>query len=211
MTTYEHAMLGITGTLAAGLDRRYQWRIVALAAVASVLPDWDSLSLLAGAEAFDRIHRTLGHNLPVCVLVGVVFGVLDHRFGLLPCAARLLGKLFPVRDLQLTRPEAENRNLGDLAVWITVAVLASLAHLGGDLVFSGHPVLPEWGIRLFWPLSDRFFAYPMVPWGDPGVTIVFVAAMFAMLRWRQHRQAIAAATLLLAGGYVAARGWIFVW
>jgi len=46
MTTYEHAMLGITGALAAGLHRRYGWQIVAMAGVTAVLPDWDGLSLL---------------------------------------------------------------------------------------------------------------------------------------------------------------------
>ena len=76
MTTYEHAMLGVTGTLAVGLHRKYGWEIVALAGFVAVLPDWDGLSLLFGAGTFDRVHRTLGHNLPACILLGVVVAAL---------------------------------------------------------------------------------------------------------------------------------------
>ena len=53
MTTYDHAMLGVCGVLATGCQRRYGWPLVATAAVAAVLPDWDGLSLLFGAAAFD--------------------------------------------------------------------------------------------------------------------------------------------------------------
>ena len=55
MTFYEHAMLGATLALVAGLQRRHGWRIVAMAAVAAVLPDWDGLTIVLGAA-----DRTLG-------------------------------------------------------------------------------------------------------------------------------------------------------
>jgi hypothetical protein len=50
MTFYEHAMIGIDGALAVGLNRCYGWRIVALAGFAAVLPDWDGLTLMLGAN-----------------------------------------------------------------------------------------------------------------------------------------------------------------
>ncbi len=209
MTTYEHAMLGVTGALAAGLDRRWGWPIVAMAAVVAVLPDWDSLSLLVGPAAFDRIHRTLGHNLPACVLLGAVAAAVDYRFRVVPRAANHLGRLLRLRELDPRIPAPNEFHLGELVVWVTVGVVAALSHLAADMVFSGHPVLPQWGIRLFWPFSDRFWAWPMVPWGDPGPTLLFIGGMFAMIRWHRYRQAIAALTLILVFSYIVARGSIF--
>lgn len=48
MTVYEHAMIGINGALAMGLQRRHGWQIIALAGFAAVLPDLDGLTLLLG-------------------------------------------------------------------------------------------------------------------------------------------------------------------
>ena len=46
MTTIEHAFLGANLVLATGLDKKYGWQAVALAAVCANLPDWDGLTLL---------------------------------------------------------------------------------------------------------------------------------------------------------------------
>jgi hypothetical protein len=63
MTFFEHGMVGINGALAAGLDRRYGWPIVAMAGVSAMLPDWDGLTILLGARVLhhlkaDRISGT---------------------------------------------------------------------------------------------------------------------------------------------------------
>ena len=86
-----------------------------------------------------------------------------------------------------------------------VGAVLSLSHLAADVVFSGHAIYSDWGLRLCWPLSDRAWAYPMVSWGDPGATLIFVAGMFAMLRWRRHVQAVSALTLAAVVGYVFLR------
>ena len=65
MTVFEHAMLGVTGTLAVGLHRRYGWKIVAAAGAVAVLPDWDGLSILFGAAAYGKVHRAWGRLLSV--------------------------------------------------------------------------------------------------------------------------------------------------
>ena len=48
-------MLGASLALAARLQSRHGWRIVAMAAVAAVLPDWDGLTILFGAARASRI------------------------------------------------------------------------------------------------------------------------------------------------------------
>lgn len=206
MTTYEHAMLGITGVLAAGLNRRYGWPIVAIAAVAAVSPDWDGVTIVAGTAAFAASHRVWGHNVWACIATGILIGCLDYRCDAVTRGGRFLGRL-----LHLSMPGEPPRiraawSLGGLAVWIGVAVLAALSHLAADLVFSGSATLPDWQLQLWWPVSSAGYVFPLVSWGDAGVSIVFVAGMFAMWKWPGRLQAISAVTLAAVVVYVAARG-----
>jgi membrane-bound metal-dependent hydrolase YbcI (DUF457 family) len=207
VTSYEHVMLGVTGTLAAGLHRRHGWPIVAVAGAAAILPDWDGLSLAFGAAAFDQVHRAWGHNLFAAIVAGSLVAVLEYRFGWLERAGvRLCRKLkLPQPDSDPTGPRQLRSS--NLAIWIVVGVAASLSHLGADVLFSGHATLPDWGIRLFWPFCDRALAYPMVPWGDPGVSLIFAAGMFGMVRWPTRLQCVAGATLAAGTVYVLIRGW----
>ncbi|HUT92095.1 MAG TPA: metal-dependent hydrolase [Thermoguttaceae bacterium] len=208
MTTYEHAMLGVNGALAAGLDRRWGWPIVAMAGFVAVLPDWDGLGILFGAAVFDRVHRTLGHNLLVCLSLGAVVAALDYRYSLAQRVKECAGRHLRALSSQEPSPKRSVFRLGELSIWVAVGVVASLSHLAADVVFSGHPQLSDWGLRLLWPFSDRLWAYPMVSWGDPGATLVFVVGMFAMIRWRRHRRLIAGLTLTLVLGYVSMRSMI---
>jgi hypothetical protein len=206
VTTYEHAMLGITGVLAAGLNRRYGWPLAAIAAVAAVSPDWDGLTIVAGAAAFAASHRVWGHNVWACFVTGILIGCLDYRFDAVTRCGRLL-----TRMLHLIMPGGPPRiraawSLGGLAVWISVAILAALSHLAADVVFSGTATLPDWKLQLWWPVSNAGYVFPLVPWGDAGVSIVFVAGMFAMWKWPGRLQTISAVTLAAVVLYVAARG-----
>ena len=56
---------------------------------------------------------------------------------------------------------------------------------------SGHATLDDWGLPLLWPFSDRRWVFPMVRWGDAVPTAIFVAGMFAMVRWPGRREWIA--------------------
>lgn len=206
MTPYEHAMVGITGVLATGLNRRYGWPIAGLAAVAAVSPDWDGLALVAGSAAFAARHRVWGHNVLVCVLSGLLLGVVDYRFDMVGCCGRYL-----TRKLRLSRSGGEPRlrearSLGGWVAWISVAILAALSHLLADLLFSGSATLPAWELQPWWPLSRAGYAFPWVPWGDPGVSIVFVAGMFAMWKWSRRLQPISLVTLAAVVLYVVVRG-----
>ena len=80
MTSFEHAMVGITGAVAANLHRRHGWPIVALAGFAAMLPDWDGLTILCGIHCYAAAHRVWGHNLLVAGLVGA----RGLRLGLAP-------------------------------------------------------------------------------------------------------------------------------
>ncbi|MEN6458225.1 MAG: hypothetical protein ABFC63_04790 [Thermoguttaceae bacterium] len=60
MTVYEHAMIGINGTLAIGLYRRHGWQIVALAGVAAEIPDLDGLAIVLGPSLYADGHRYWG-------------------------------------------------------------------------------------------------------------------------------------------------------
>ena len=79
MTVYEHAMLAVDGALALGLHRRHGWRIVALAGLAAVLPDFDGLTILLGPRLYAEGHRLWGHNLLVAGLVAAVVSIVVYQ------------------------------------------------------------------------------------------------------------------------------------
>ncbi len=210
MTSYEHFMLGVNGTLAAGLHRRYGWSLAALAGTAAVLPDWDGLSLALGAAAFDRVHRVWGHNLFAAVVLGGIVAALEYRLGWLAKGVRWLSTQLKSPDSREACRSLARRTPGGWAVWISVGVVASLSHIGTDMLFSGHETLTDWGIQLFWPFSDRAWVYPVVRWGDPTVTILFALGMLAMAYRPQYVQRTAITTLILIAAYMTVRGWLIV-
>jgi len=93
----------------------------------------------------------------------------------------------------------EQRHWSEYAVWCLTSAAAALSHLAADLVFSGAAGLADWELQLWWPFSQQGYVYPLVRWGDVGVTLIFVVGMFAMVRWQRHVRHIAAVTL---GGVV---------
>src|SRR5438067_3674190 len=107
MTVFEHAMLGTSLALAAGMHRRFGWRIVVVAGLAATVADWDGLSLLFGAEAYARYHRRLAHNLLVASVLGVAVGLAEFQFGFADWLIRRTTKTEPPAD-----------KISSLAVWI---------------------------------------------------------------------------------------------
>lgn len=193
MTTFEHAMLGVNGVLASGLQHRYGWRVAALAGLAAITPDWDGLTILGGMRLFDHAHRAWGHSFAACLLLAVLLVAVDLRYDLLGWGRRVLERLLGQKGKVIDpRPEA---SVLRFAVWYFVAVLAMLSHLAADLVYSGAEGLSDWELKLLWPFSQQGFVYPLVRWGDIGVTVIFVGSMFAMLRWKQRVRLIASVTL----------------
>ena len=207
MTTFEHAMLGTTGALAAGLQHR-SWQIVAMAGVAAVLPDWDGLSLLFGAAAFDQIHRAVGHSVVVATTVAIVLALAEYRFRLMARLAALLGRRIEGMPIEVTDLQKGLATREGVAIWTLTAVLATWSHLATDLLFSGHARLSDWGLKLLWPFSQTTCVVPVVRWGDVWPTIILVLGMFAMLRWRSSTQRLATLTLLALVGYIALRAFV---
>jgi len=204
MTTYEHAMLGITGAVAVGLQRSQGWQILAMSALAAISPDCDGLTLLFGADMFDRGHRVWGHNVFICSALGALIGAVDYRCDVTTRLSRWWIQLLRIRPApELTvRTQFSSRNL---AIWIVVGIVSACSHLIADMVVSGTATLSDWEVQLFWPFSNAGWVYPMIPWGDAGATIVFVIGMFAMLRWRNRSTPIAWLTLFGVLAYLVIR------
>lgn len=208
MTSYEHAMIGIDGALAAGLHRRYGWRIVAFAGLAAVLPDWDGLTLLLGAQCYALGHRVWGHNLMVAGLLGVVVAAVVWRLDLLGRAQKMLAARWAMFQVD-TAASPTRSPIEEVLVWIAVGLVAAYSHLAADCLYSAGAGLSAWELPLLWPFSRRLFARPMVPWGDVGTTLILVVGMFAMVRRPGRCQAIAVVTLVLVIGYIVVRGTCF--
>ena len=206
MTTYEHAMLGLNGAIAFGLHRTYGWKVVALAAAAAVLPDWDGLPMLIDMAAYERGHRVWGHNLLACAIGAFGLGTLDYRYDLSGRAARQLTRLGPLQELREYATLREQWTLPEWAVWVLVAWIAGLTQIPADAFVSGGEGLSDWALKPLWPISSWEFVYPLVPWGNVGVTILFAIGMLAMVKWKQHLQGIACLTLAMVAVYLAAWG-----
>ena len=203
-------MLGIDGAIAVGLHRRYHWQIAAMAGAAAVVPDWDGLTILFSQSHFAEGHRVWGHNTSACVLAGLLIGLIDYRIDLVTRCGRFVtrGVRLEVADRHLLVRDRFSKH--GLMVWMLVAIVAALTQLPADMVVSGTATLADWKLKILWPFSNRGWVFPMVPWGDVGITVVFVAGVFAMLRWRSRLQLIATVTLLFVALYIVVRGTIVV-
>lgn len=207
MTVYEHAMLGSSVSLLGNVHRRHGWGLVAAAAAAGALPDWDGLSLAFGPTAYADVHRAWGHNLLAAALAGAAVGGVGYL-----CHRSVRVRRAALRFLPPTGPAAAPAPPfapHALAVWVAVGVVAALSHLPADLIYSGGAGLPDWPVPLLWPFSHRGYAYPMVPWGDLGVTLLFVGEMFALYRWPRSARAVAALALAAGAVYLVLRGVLF--
>ncbi len=182
------------------------WQLAAMAGLAAISPDWDGLTLLGGSVLFDQAHRVWGHNFLTCALLGLLIGLVDYRFDIVARLARLVRRLPGAEISDDALQLRTDRTAAGYAVWIVVAIISALSHLAADLVVSGFGTLGDWKLQLLWPFSTRGWIYPHVRWGDPGITIVFVAGMLAMYRWRNHIQLIAVVTLFAVTGYILLRG-----
>jgi membrane-bound metal-dependent hydrolase YbcI (DUF457 family) len=205
MTVFEHAMLGGSLAVATGFHRRYGWSIAATAATAAVIPDWDGVSLLFGGRAYDLSHRAWGHNVFFAVVAGSLVGLagLAGRH-----SERIRAIIGGARQASWTGNQSTrggSMSVTDVIAWVGMGVVAMLSHLPIDVVYSWHPQMEPWPVRLFWPLSGRGYAMPVIAWGDVGATTVFIGEMFALYRWPDRAQQIAGLALGLVFAYIALR------
>lgn len=209
MTTLEHAMLASYGVLATGLYRSWGGQLAGAAGIASILPDWDGLTILISVPLFDAAHRCWGHGLLSCLIVSVIFATLDCRFDFVTRLVRLIIRITRTdipADLLRLRPKP---SISAYLIWNTVIFLAVLSHPFVDMIVSGSQGLSDWEIKIFWPFSEKGLVCPLIPWGDVGVLIIFFGGLFAMIRWKSHVQSIALLTLVLSAIYAILRGFVF--
>ena len=201
MTTYEHAMLG--GTLALGCQRRHGWGLVGAAALAGAVPDWDGLTLIFGGLAFRQGHRVWGHNLLVVSCTGILVGVLAYWYSFSAWSSRILVRWTKVLERQPSSPP--KFTWAALAEWVIICHLSGIAHLLVNIVYSSRSDMESWPLKLFWPFSDQGWVWPLVPWGHPTTSIIFVAEMFAIYRWPGRMRSLAFLTLLAVLAYIGLR------
>jgi membrane-bound metal-dependent hydrolase YbcI (DUF457 family) len=209
MTIFEHALIGVNGTLALGLGKRFGWPIVAWAAVASVLPDWDGVCLLLGTSYYGLGHRIWGHNLLITAILTCIVGSAVYGFDLLQMIQRGIAHHWIAwREIKCDTVSGDEKqsNSGGWWLWMMVGIAASYCHLLADIVFSAGKNLPIWGVPLLWPFSGKETAYPLIPWGDLGVTLILAGSMFVMLRFPQKIRLIALGSLFLVVIYAIVRG-----
>ena len=223
MTTFEHAMLGVNGALAFGLHRKYGWRVVALAGMAAVAPDWYGIPMLFDMQRFESGHRVWGHNLLSCTLMGILLAATDLRLNVAGWIVRQFAKLAPSNQKPSNEKPPEDSAAADGAnedqiiefrlptptfIWISVAIFGALSQIPADIVVSGGKGLTDWALRPFWPFATTEFVYPLIPWGNIGVTLIFSFAMIAHASRPRLVQPIAILALVLMMGFLASWPWL---
>lgn len=97
------------------------------------------------------------------------------------------------------------RNPRDAWLWATTAIMAALTHLPADMVVSGSAIYSDWEVKALWPFSDRGWVWPCVPWGDVGITVLFILGSATMIARPQHTRIFAALTLAAVLSYIVMR------
>ena len=187
MTTFEHAMVGACGALALRLEQRWGWRVVAMAAVAANLPDWDGVTFLFNMDWFVVGHRLWGHNVWVCTLVAALWAWMDDRYDLMGGVRAGLARW--VR-MPVDQPPPEP-SVSRTGVWLATSIVASWSHLPADLVVSGGTGIAPWPIRPWWPIHSQRCTCPCISWGDPSLTLIFVAFGVALVKWPKWTTSLA--------------------
>ena len=210
MTTPEHTLVGIHLAFACGLHRHFGWKGVAMAAVASNIPDWDGLPMLIDMQRFEAGHRVWGHNVAAIVAASLLLGGTQWAFDWIGT----IGNWVSVRFLKSTpQPDTASKLSGGVValVFVSVAIVAQLVHLPCDMVVSGGHGLTDWALQPWWPFSSAAYVYPLIPWGDVGPTVILMAGVIVIAKWRSRIATTSMLTLVALCAYLVARGWLVRW
>ena len=170
MDIVTHALASLA--VARGFFPRAGKLVVVSTVLAGIAPDVDWLTVFFGPATFIAWHRTLFHTVVVGILlpialVAFVAGAVYRRHGTLLS----LGTL-PVGE---TIPEDQSRRRVFLfrrlfAHVFGAPVCAGLLHIAMDAGQSD-------GVMLLWPFRTKRFAADWLPSIDPGILVIFIAAI----------------------------------
>jgi len=198
MTGPEHGILGVV-LAHLGFHQRWGWRITAVMGVASLLPDVDALSYLAGGMAFSRYHRGPTHSLGGALALSCLLALTCLM--VLWVARRVAAQWRRRGPPPLWLDELAAPTGGPLAGFGVVAgasMVAMAAHLLVDALYP-------WPMPLLWPLSGARFCLALFGWADAGVLAILLATMFALGIWRTRSRRAAVGGIAALTAYVGAR------
>lgn len=201
MTSPEHSLVGIHLALALRCHRVWGWPIIAMAGIASNVPDWDGLPMLIDMSRFESGHRVWGHSIFTILPAALILAWTQTKFRWLEAFARSIVGWLPQDASLVETPVA-----APWTVWFVVALIAQLVHLPCDIVVSGGHGLTDWHVQPFWPVSPAGFALPLIPWGDIGPTVILMAGIIAVAKLPQRTAPISSGTLVALILYCLARG-----
>ncbi len=200
MTGPEHCILGAV-IAHLGFHQRWGARITGVMVVASIVPDTDSLTLLAGRSIFYEYHRTAFHSLAGIAAASLLVAVLAlltasvgarladgnaGASGRLRRWAAYLGERGPANPLR------------HVLLVSGVSLLAMAVHLGTDMLFP-------WPIPLLWPFSHAAFGHAILDWADKAPLVILLAGMFGMAFTRGRTRPAAVLTCAALAAYFAFR------
>lgn len=191
MEYHDHAMVGGTLAVAVGAQRRHGWPVIALAALAGMVPDWDALAKHFSPETYQAGHRVWGHNLFAVTLAGLLMGGLGF-----------------LMHQSLSRSRPPSLPPERCGPWLALGVAILWTHPFLDILYCGLGREAEWPVGLFWPITSEGVGWPLVSWEDRGATVILALGLIIIVVSRNYRQAAAAFSLGILFIYITVRGMI---
>lgn len=209
MTTPEHTLVGIHFAFATGLHRFFGWRGVAMAGIASNVPDWDGIPMLFDMQRFEGGHRVWGHCILSIFLASLLLGFFQIRWDWIGSIANRFPIPLP-KNAVADPPRNTKWQFGGIGglVFAAVAMCAQLLHLPCDMVVSGGTGLSDWAIQPWWPFSSAAYVFPLIPWGDIGPTVILMCGIIVIAKRNSHLSQTSWLTILVLCGYLVVRGWV---
>ena len=206
MTSPEHTLVGIHFAFVTGVHRFVGWRGVAMAGVASNIPDWDGIPMLFDMQRFESGHRVWGHCVLSILFTSLLIGFIQARWDVIGRVTVWLQRTLPTTAIVAAQQDTAWLIGG--FVFALIGMCAQLLHLPCDMVVSGGNGLSDWAVQPWWPFSNAAYVYPLIPWGDIGPTIILMAGIIAIAKRNAQISQTSCLTIGTLSGYLFVRGLI---
>lgn len=160
--------------------------------------------MLVDMQRFENGHRVWGHNVFAILLTTLLVICLQRRFQWVEAAGLRVKRFLPADAQQLMTPTAP----APIRVYFLIVFAAQMIHLPCDMVVSGGKGLSDWHVCPLWPVSDIGLAFPLIPWGDIGPTMILMAGILAVATFRHRSSAVSWLALVGLVAYLLVRGWM---